>query len=124
MQYINTGMAFYPDGTPYEVIIPIRKLMDKQHVNMLHFLNADIRPLEDRVSAYIREIKGGARYDVPDAVYREFSVLHPYYSLNKANVSIFLNRVFAQEKCIETRICFNPFNQVKSFNTTSESILA
>lgn len=95
MQYINTGMTLDRDGTPYDVVVPLRKIMDTQHINLLRFLNADIQGVEERTMGYIKDISNGARYEVQDSLYRGFSVLHPYFSLNEANISAFLNRSFA-----------------------------
>ena len=95
MQYINIGMTLDRNGSLFVVVVPLRKVIDKQHAGILRFLNADIRPLEKKISAYIENVMQGARYDVPDEIYKEFSALHPYYALNEANISKTLNRAFA-----------------------------
>ena len=95
MQYINIGMTLDRNGSLFVVVVPLRKVIDKQHAGILRFLNADIRPLEKKISAYIENVMRGARYNVPDEIYKEFSALHPYYALNEANISTSLNRAFA-----------------------------
>ena len=94
--YIGKYIGENPDAADaFPVIYPEQALCDKAHGNLFHFLNADLFPLESRLTQYAFSVSSGGAKPQLDTFYEEFGNLHPYFQNNPANVSMLLNRAFA-----------------------------
>ena len=95
MRFINLGTFIDVNGIPSETIVPARDVEGRNHSCLLSFLNADISDAGRECGRYIASVLSGDDHGVPNAAYDAFSSLHPWFSINAANTSSYLNRVFA-----------------------------
>lgn len=96
MRYVNIGQYISEDRGALTMIYPLQSLCDREHGNLMHFLNADLSSMETQLQQYADNVISGCADPCPDGFYGMIADLHPYFQINPANISILLNTAFAR----------------------------